>query len=202
MIEHNYGLEYSISFRKVDPNDTQILSEFKCENATIRDFAGYKSIKSKKDVTYLFVDEENKTVIAFCSICCTGISITEYEEDDENKPYNSTIPAIEIDFFAVDERYRSITLDNDSGRYDTLSNALFLYMIEQIKNIASTIVGATHICLYAVPKAKNFYKRCDFVEFYSYMNRDEKPYVKNCIPMFYVLQQSASNTLCSQLYTQ
>ena len=187
MITHNYGLEYSISFKKVDPNDSKILSEFECENTTIRNFARYQSIKSAKDVTYIFVDNENKTVIGFCSICCTGISITEFEEDDENKPYNSTIPSIEIDFFAVDERYRSIPLDENSGRYDTLSNALFVYIIDHIKKIASNIVGATHICLYAVPKAKNFYKRCDFVEFSEYMNRDEKPFIKNCIPMFYVI---------------
>ena len=133
MITHNFGVDYSISFRKVGPNDSELLSEFECENTTIRDFVRYQSLKSKKDVTYIFIDNENKSVIAFCSICCTGISITEYEEDDINKPYNSTIPAIEIDFFAVDERYRSIPLDDTSKKHDTLSNALFLYMIDHIK---------------------------------------------------------------------
>lgn len=187
MITHNYGLEYSISFKKVDPKDSNILKEFECENATIRNFARNQSIKSSKNVTYLFIDEENKTVIAFCSISCTGISITELEEDDEDKPYRTTIPSIGIDFFAVDERYRSIPLDETSGKYDTLSNALFLFMIDHIKKIATTVVGATHICLYSVKKAKNFYKRCDFVEFTTYMNRDERPYIKNCIPMFYVI---------------
>lgn len=187
MITHKYGIDYSISFRKVDPADSKILSEFECENGAIRDFARYHSIKSKKDVTYLFIDEENRTVIAFCSICCTGISITEYIEDDLSKPYNSSIPAVEIDFFAVDERYRSIPLDETSKKHDTLSNALFLYMLNHIKNITSSVVGATHICLYAVPEAKNFYKRCDFVEFSDFMKRDEKPFIKNCIPMFYVI---------------
>ncbi len=185
MIKHKYGLDYSISFRKVDKNDSQILENFECENSTIRNFARYQSMSSKKDVTYLFIDDENKTVVGFCSICCTGISITEL--DKEENPYDSTIPSIEIDFFAVDERYRNLPLDENSGRYDTLSNALFLYMIEHIKKIAASVVGATHICLYSVPKAKNFYKRCDFVEFSDYMNRDEKPFVEGCIPMFYVI---------------
>ncbi len=185
MIKHNYGLEYSISFRKVDPNDSDLLGGFECENRTIRDFARYNSINSNKDVTYLFIDDENQIVIGFCSICCTGISTIEY--DEKNKPYNSSIPSVEIDFFAVDERYRSLPLECGSGRYDTLSNALFLYMIEHIKKITASVVGATHICLYSVPEAKNFYKRCDFVEFETYMNRDEKRFVKNCIPMFYVI---------------
>ena len=185
MIKHEYGLEYSISFRKVDPSDSEILKGFECENSTIRDFVRYKSIESSKDVTYLFIDNENQIVIGFCSICCTGISTMEYNEN--GIPYMSSIPSVEIDFFAVDERYRNMPLDENSNRYDTLSNALFLYMIEHIKNITSNIVGATHICLYAVPKAKNFYKRCDFVEFESYMNRDEKNFVRGCIPMFYVI---------------
>ncbi len=185
MIKHKYGLDYSISFRKVDKNDSEILENFECENSTIRDFARYRSINWAPDVTYLFIDEENNTVVAFCSICCTGISVTRYDESDE--AYNSSIPCVEIDFFAVDERYRNLPLDENSKRYDTLSNALFLYMLEHIKQIASSVVGATHICLYSVPQAKNFYKRCDFVEFSDYMNRDEKPFVEGCIPMFYVI---------------
>lgn len=187
MIKHDYGVEYSISFRKVGPEDSKILSEFECENEVIKNFVQNQSIKSKKNVSYLFIDNENKTVIAFCSICCSGISTTEYEEDDEDKPYNSIIPAIEIDFFAVDERYRKKPLDKNSSRYGTLSNALFSYMIDYIRKITISVVGATHICLYSVPEAKNFYKRCDFIEFYGYMNRDERPYIKNCIPMFYVI---------------
>ena len=36
----------------------------------------------------------------------------------------------------------------------------------------------------SVPKALNFYKRCGFLEFETYMQRDKKQYIKNCIPMF------------------
>lgn len=184
MTTHDYGIEYSISFKRVDHDDSQILEGFECENSTIRDFARYKSAKSKKDVTYIFIDNENNTVIGFCSICCTGISVTK---DDEYKPYNSSYSAMRIDFFAIDERYRRIPLDKSSGKYDTLSKALFLYMIEHIRKIAKEQVGATHICLYSVQLAKNFYKRCDFVEFLDYMNRDEEPHIQNCIPMFYLI---------------
>lgn len=185
MITHEFGLDYSISFKRVTPADAELLKNFECENPAIRNFARNESLESQKDVTYIFVDNENKTVICFCSISCTGISVTEC--DSRGNPYSSTIPAIEIDFFAVDERYRSLTLDNESTRYETLSKALFLYMIEHIKKITQNVVGATHICLYAVPQARSFYKRCDFVEFEAYMNRDEKKFVKDCIPMFYVI---------------
>lgn len=183
MIRHKYGLDYSIVVRKVSIEDSALLNEFECENATIQNFLRYYSLYDKRNVTYIFIDEENKIIVGFCSIRCTGISATDYRKD--NTPYNYTFPAIEIDFFAVDERYRSIPLEEGSSRYATLSQALFLYMINCIKMIASGVVGATHICLYAVPQAKNFYKRCDFVEFESYMNREDKPFVDNCIPMFY-----------------
>ena len=36
----------------------------------------------------------------------------------------------------------------------------------------------------SVPKALNFYKRCGFLEFETYMQRDKKQDIKNCIPMF------------------
>ena len=58
MTTHDYGIEYSISFKRVDHDDSQILEGFECENSTIRDFARYKSAKSKKDVTYIFIDNE------------------------------------------------------------------------------------------------------------------------------------------------
>jgi len=193
MIKHDYGVEYSISFKKVDPNDSEILSGFECEYPAIRDFAREKSINSEKDVTYIFIDNENKSVIGFCSICCTGISYSVSEiSGEEKKEFDSSFPAIEIDFFAVDEKYRSIPFDKDSGRYETLSKYLFLYMIKFIENIALSVVGATHICLYAVPKAKSFYTRCDFVDFLDFMNRDEKSFVKDCIPMFYVIRNDFS----------
>lgn len=185
MITHKFGLDYSISFKKVDPDDSEILKEFECEEPAIRNFARYRTLNTQKDVTYIFVDNENKAVICFCSLSCTGISTTEYTPKGDM--YHSTIPAIEIDFFAVDKRYRSIPFDENSSQYETLSKALFLYMLEHIRKITENVIGATHICLYAVPDALNFYKRCDFVEFEKYMNRDEKAFVKDCIPMFYVI---------------
>ena len=182
-----YYRDFSISFKRADSDDKDILSNFECENQSIRNFARHSSIKSKKDVTYLFIDDEANAVIGFCSIRCSGISITEFEEDDENKPYTSTIPAVEISCFAIDERYRKIPIDENSKKYETVSHALFLYMLNYIKGISADTVGATHVCLYSVQRAKNFYKECDFLEFSEYMKRDEKPYIKNCIPMFYVI---------------
>ncbi len=187
MAKHNYGCDYPMSFHKVDINDSELLSQFKCEYTAISDFIQNKSIESKKDVSYVFVDDENNTIMGFCAICCTGISVTDI--DGEGHEFITSIPAIEIDYYAVDEEYRSLKWDESSNRYETLSRGFFLYMLDYIKKISTEYVGATHICLYAVPKAESFYKRCGFESFADYMNPDEIPFLENCIPMFYEIDK-------------
>lgn len=187
MTKHNYGCDYSMSFHKVDVNDLALLSKFKCEYPAISNFIQNQSIKSKKDVSYVFVDDENNRIMGFCAISCTGISLSDIDENGNE--YSTSIPSIEIDYFAVDEEYRSLKLEKNSNRYETLSRAFFLFMLNYISEISINQVGATHICLYAVPKAVSFYKRCGFELFEEYMDRDEAPFVKNCIPMFYVIDK-------------
>jgi GNAT superfamily N-acetyltransferase len=182
---NNYACDYSMSFRKVDANDTELLSKFQCEYPAISDFIQNQSIESKDTVSYVFIDDANDRIMAFCAIRCTGISVNA--TDRRKRVFVTSIPAIEINYFAVDEEYRSLKLDENSNRYETLSRAFMLYMIEYIKTIASNYVGATHICLYAVTKAVNFYKRCGFEPFEEYMNHDELPFLRNCVPMFYVI---------------
>ena len=187
MAKHNYACDYPMSFHKVEKNDSDLLSRFQCEYPAIRHFIQKQSIESKQDVSYVFVDDENNRIMGFCAICCTGISVTD--TDGKGKPFVTSIPAIEIDYFAMDEEYRSLKYDETSNRYQTLSRAIFLYMLEHIKEISVNSVGATHVCLYAVPKAVNFYKRCGFEPFAEYMNPDEIPFLKNCTPMFYVIDK-------------
>lgn len=182
MTKYNYGCDYSMSFHKVDPNDSELLSRFRCEYPAISDFIQNESVESKSDVSYVFVDDENNTIMSFCAIRCTGISVTDI--DSKGQEYLTSIPAIEIDYFAVDEAYRSLKLDENSNRYETLSRAFFLYMLDHIKKISIEYVGATHVCLYAVPKAISFYKRCGFELFEEYMNPDEVPFLDGCTPMF------------------
>lgn len=182
MIEYKYGDECPIEFRKVTKADEALLSDFQCENDAIRKFIRCESIESQENVSYLFVDINNNIIIGFCSICCTGISTIEYDIDEQ--PYDTSLPAVEINFFAIDNRYQKLAFDCESSRYETLSAMLFLRMLKHIFDIASDVVGATHICLYSVPQAVNFYKRCGFSLFEEYMRSDEKPFLNGCIPMF------------------
>lgn len=186
MKSYNYGVDYSIKLRKVERSDMDILSEFKCERPAIRKFIQRGCLTSRENVSYIFIDEEHNTIIGFCSIRCSGIATIRYDEEDNE--YETSLPSIEITYFAIDERYRSLRFDEECNRYQTLSQMLFLQMLDIISEISTNNVGATHICLYAVPEAENFYKRCEFEPFKGYMKRDEKPYIKDCIPMFTVLK--------------
>ncbi len=187
MTENKFARDYSISFHRVSNDDRDMLSQFECGNKVISNFIKNESLSTKEDVSYVFIDEKQKAIMAFCSIKCTGISVNAV--DANNNEYITNIPSVEIDFFAVDEKYRSIKIDENSNRYETLSQFFFLYILETIKNISKNHVGATHVCLYAVPRAASFYKRCGFIPFEEYMFNDQHPFLKNCKPMFYVIDK-------------
>ncbi len=181
MPERKYGCDYHITFRQLTKDDADMLNQFDCGNDGINNFIQNESLSSSKDVTYTFIDEDSNNIIAFCAIRCTGISVNE---TDGRETYITSYPAVEIDFFAVDDSYRSIPLYEGAEKYDTLSSAMFLFMISKIKQISSTVIGANNICLYAVPQAVTFYERCGFTEFEPYMWRDEAPFTQSCVPMF------------------
>lgn len=179
-----YGMDYSIDFRKVRSEDIERLQSFDCGNPSINSFVKHECLDTHKSVTYLFIDEDTENIIGFCSICCSGILL----KDGKNKVITySNLPAVEIDFFAVDETYRNIPLEKNSKKHETLSRALFSFLIKYIESITNRFIGATYISLYSVPQAISFYKRCGFSEFEPYMQRDKKRYIEQCTPMFLTL---------------
>lgn len=187
MKSYNYGVNYSITLRRVERSDMDILQKFQCENGSIKTFIQRGCLTSQGNVSYIFIDEENNIIIGFCSIRCNGISTLKFDSNDEE--YNTSIPAVEITYFAIDERYRRLPFDKSSTEHETLSQFLFLKMLGIISEISQNSVGATHVCLYSVYRAQNFYKRCNFQLFKTFMQRDNHPDIRNCIPMFTIIQK-------------
>ena len=182
MIQHKYGCEYDIVFRRVKDSDIEKLNGFDCGNENINHFVR-GCLSTAKDVSYVFLDNENQQIVCFCSVCCSAISVNELQGKDR-KPVRTNYPSVEIDFFAVDEKYRSKPFDKNSKKHETLSNAFLLYFINFLKGISKTVVGFTYLSLYSVPEAVSFYNRFGFEGFEPYMNRDEAVFTENCIPMF------------------
>ncbi len=186
---NKFGYQIQIIRKSVSNLEPDFLNSFSCDNEYISSFLKEKSQSTKRDVTYAFIDKDENKIIGFYSLCANGIMVTKEHVDKENgrSVYRTNIPVIMIDFFAIDEYYRSTPFAEDSGRYDTLSKFLFTFVLEDIRGIASTKVGATHVCLYSVPESISFYKRNDFKPFDVYMQKDGDPHINECTAMFYVL---------------
>lgn len=179
---NKYGNDYALSFHKVGQKDAELLSKFKCEYPAICHFIQEESIDDNNCVSYIFVDDTDNVIIGFCSICCSGILVSD--KDEKGEPFTTSIPSVKIEYFAVDEEYRGIKLSEDSDRYETLSKAFMIFIKNHIRIFALNTCGAAHICLYSVPMAINFYKRCGFEPFEEYMIRDGFPFLDGCTPMF------------------
>ena len=182
MSNQKYGSDINISFRKATRQDSSLLNKFDCGNDSINQYIYNDSLKYGKDVPYIFIDDDTGNVIAFCSIGCNGISVIK--QDLEGFLYNTSLHAIEIDFYAVNIHYQNMPYEKTSGQHETLSQALFSFMLDYVAKIAREYVGATHCCLYSVPEAVTFYQRCGFINFQSFMMRDQEPYTIDCVPMF------------------
>ncbi len=183
-MKYKYGNEYKISCYKVKEIDVSLLEKFKCEYTAISRFVKKECMETQEDVTYFFIDEENNRIIGVCAISCSGISTID---DLGGVSYRTSLPSVEIDYFAIDEEYRNIPYSPESTRYDTLSKALFFNMLVQIRIISKEYVGATHIQLYSVPKAVHFYERCGFEPFDGFMLRENDPHSSTCKPMYCVI---------------
>jgi len=59
MTEYKYGSDYPITFRKVHPDDIEMLRDFDCGNSSINEFIREKSLDTRGKVTYVFIDSEN-----------------------------------------------------------------------------------------------------------------------------------------------
>lgn len=180
MIKHDFGYEYQISIRKLDEVDRSHIESFCCGNPSIDDFIHGDMPNNRNEVAYIFFDEENDMIIGFGAICCNAIRVS-FGADE--LAFTTNLPSVEIDYFAVDERYRSIPYSEESGKYDTLSSKILTCLLYKIKKISDEHIGATNICLYSVPQAEHFYSRCGFRRFDDYMLSDEKPFFDGCVPM-------------------
>lgn len=177
-----FGEDIPISIRILDKSCKKYLQCFESGNVSIDYYFSEQAINDKAAVTYLFVDEEMDKLVACMTLSCSAIII---EANSEMKLSTTLMPAVEIQFFAVDEEYQHLPYVKRSSR--TLSYYLFSYMIEEIREVSKTVIGAEKIVLYSVPKAESFYKRLKFVPFGNSMYGDQGTYISGCIPMYYDL---------------
>lgn len=129
--------------------------------------------------TYVYKNKATGGAIAFFAISCSAIA---EEQNDGSLVY---APAILVDKFMIDTRYRHIQYFPDDSKH-VLASMIFLDMIEYAEDLVKETIGAQYIVLYSVPNAHNFYlERCDMNDFEEYMRRTDNYRTDDCIPMFY-----------------
>lgn len=180
---YEYGSDVSIDIRKYSEDTVRYVSNFNCGNQNLNRLI-WEDFISGSTVAYLFIDTEDDKLVAYCSLSCSGIMTLAKDAAPGVIDPRTIIPSIEIKFFAVDNKYRSLKMEKASTRYDTLSASIFQYCIYIANQITSENVGAKALLLYSVPKAHNFYKRNGFEEFTKEMSEDNARFVSGCIPMY------------------
>lgn len=177
---YKFGRDISISGPiKLDIHNADKISTFDCGNAEINKYVKYIAKKDTRAVSFFRKDIETNNVIQFYTVSCSGIMM-KYD----NKIV--VIPAVEIEYFAIDDKYKHLkySIDDDCS----FSNTLLDGLIGDISYFTENYCGADKIVLYSVPKAVNFYKRSGFKIFdKDIMEPSKHPFLEGCIPMYFDL---------------
>lgn len=174
---YSFGSKIKYCIKKLSSNSCEQLKKFDCGNNYINDYLKNQA-KNDDAVTYLFIDNSDGSLLAFASIRCSGIRTKK-----EKTVYTQS--AIEIKYFAVDSKYHKLPYgsDRDDEHY-YFSDQILMDICKICRTISEEHVSASHIILYSVPDAKQFYSRNMFGEFNDYMQFDEYDVIDGCIPMF------------------
>jgi len=125
------------------------LDDFNCGVKTMNDFLNYDARRLDENgegSTYLYIDEDSKSLIGYYTIKCSSVQIKEGR-------YPKVFPAIEVSRFAIDEHYQG----------EGLSQSLFSELIGEIKYINDNYVGVKFITLFSISdKSFKFYSHFDF----------------------------------------
>lgn len=144
-------------------------------------FFRYSAVESVLDSAYAFIDYERDAIAAAASIACSSLQIM----DNEN--YYDSVPAVEIKYFAVDERYQRLrfSADREEGYF---SDAVLSALIGFIYKFTDDYCAATHILLYSTPDAVHVYERNGFVKLSEsgIMVRHNR-FLEGCAPMMLTL---------------
>ena len=176
-----YGEDLDIGFSKLTIRNFEILSGFTCGNDYIDNYFKTKAILDEQTTTYIYINKGDLDVISLMTINCAGIV------DLSHPTYKNMIPAIEISYFATNEKYQKLPYSKNPDDKTSLSSQILSWGISYIKNVPCSYCAAAMILLHSVPDAVKFYKKSGFRNFLEYMEEKNVPELEGCIPMFFSL---------------
>ena len=179
MIRAEYGQQIPVRVEVLSHANERLTRYFFCGNPAIDEYFRNFAADDATAVTYLIIDENNNKLLAALTIACSAIFLSKKQQ------FSTLMSAIEVVYFAVDVDYQGLRYRPGDDR--SLSHYLFSYLIEMIRGISRSHVGAAKIVLYSVPEAFNFYRRLGFHTFANSMYGDRGTFVKDCVPMYFDL---------------
>lgn len=174
-----YGQQLPVRVEVLTEQNSHLTRKFFCGNPSIDTYFRCDALDDATAVTYLIVEELNEKLLAALTISCSAIFLSKKQQ------FSTLMSAIEVVYFAVDVDYQGLPYRPDDER--SLSHYLFSYLIEMIRSISRSHVGAAKIVLYSVPEARNFYTRLGFKLFDRNMYGDRGTFVSDCKPMYFDL---------------
>lgn len=181
---HKLGKDIDIAFLTLDYQCKKYLKSFSCGNSEIDRYFHYHALDDPDTITYMFIDKCKDIAITLVSVSCSKI---DYWQD---KKYLNSTPAIEIKYFATDERYHSLPFRSKDDNV-TLSKSIMSKMICYISENISTKIGASKIILNSVEDAIHFYQDCYFNIYDSNMDIDYSCLNDGLTPMYFNLLPDA-----------
>lgn len=180
-ILQKYGQDFFVRKYILNVDTQKYLDDFDSGKIEIDKYFREKALNDKKSVTYMYVDTSTDVVVALATVSCASIPVFNDDEIVDN------IPAIEIKYFALNERFQHVPYVRSSPY--KLSHYVLCTLVEQLKTISTEYVGALKIVLQAMPDAVDFYSKCKFREMKSYISENVINEDDGCTPMFYNLNE-------------
>ena len=174
-----YGQQIPVRVEVLSEENRKFCRNFYCGNSSIDTYFRCEALDDATAVTYLIIDDDQQKLLAAMTVSCSAIFLSKKQQ------FSTLLSALEVVYFAVDVSYQGMRYRPGDSR--SMSHYLFSYLIEMLRDISRTSVGAAKIVLYSVPEAENFYMRLGFVPFQSSMYGDRGTFVRGCVPMYFDL---------------
>lgn len=174
----NNTIEYSEE--QLTSENTSLLDNFSCGNSELDRVFKNECANDFSSVTKLIINNRNADVICVYSLNCASMIL-------ENHKKHYPAPAVEIKYFAINEKYQDIkSLDIDEG---CLSSVILYDLMAQIFTFTDEICGANFVFLYSTPMGEKFYRKCGFVDFPIDVWQNDSRYLEGCVPLCFKLRQ-------------
>ena len=143
---------------------------------------GYLSLDSNFGKTFVFLADDDKTIIGYYNL---GLG---YIEQLEGSPAYKIGGAVHINCFALDEKYHGILQAyTDEGIKINLSDVLLEDCMQKIWQLREKYVGFSFVTLQSTKEGYNLYARNGFEILEEDMNFSMKDSEIECIPMYLAL---------------